>query len=82
MAAGGPERTRLVQVHLRTPAPSGSRSFKARVRSGPARYLVEPEVVRLQKPLEFGEKPVVVEVVDGLHVTRAVVQVTRDLWDG
>lgn len=44
-------------------------------------YLVEPEVVRPQKPLKFGEKPVVVEVIDGLHVARTVVQITRDLHD-
>lgn len=45
-------------------------------------YLVEPEVVRLQKLLKFGEKPVVVEVIDGLHVACAVVQITCDLRDG
>lgn len=45
-------------------------------------YLVEPEVVRLQKLLKFGEKLVVVEVINGLHVACAVVQLTCDLRDG
>lgn len=86
VAAGGPERTRLLQVHLRTDGrtPALVRSSPTCVcwTCTPGRYLVEPEVVRLQKPLEFGEKLVVVKVIDGLHVARAVVQITCDLWDG
>ncbi len=39
-------------------------------------YLVEPEVVRLQKSLKFGEKLLVVKGVDGFHVTRTVIQIT------
>lgn len=48
---------------------------------GQSWYLVEPEVVGRQKPLKFGEKPVVVKVIYGLHVTRTVVQITCDLHD-
>lgn len=41
--------------------------------------LVEPEVVRRQKSLKFGEKLVVVEAVNGLNVTGTVVQISCDL---
>ena len=43
------------------------------------RYLIEPEVVRLQQCLEFREELVIVEGIDGLHITSAVVQVPCDL---
>ena len=43
------------------------------------RYLIEPEVVRLQQFLEFREELVIVEGIDGLHITSAVVQVPCDL---
>lgn len=42
-------------------------------------HLVEPEVVRLQKSLKFGEKLVVVEAINGLNVTGTVVQISCDL---
>lgn len=42
-------------------------------------HLVEPEIVRLQKSLKFGEKLVVVKAINGLHVTSTVVQIARDL---
>lgn len=42
-------------------------------------HLVEPEIVRLQKSLKFGEKLVVVKAIDGLHITSTVVQIPRDL---
>lgn len=42
-------------------------------------YLVEPKVIRLKKTLEFWEQLVVVEAVDGLHITRAVIQVACHL---
>lgn len=42
-------------------------------------YLVESEIVRLQKSLKFGEKLVVVKAIDGLYITSTVIQVTWDL---
>lgn len=52
-------------------------SFK--IRGNQEVHLVEPEVVRLQKGLEFGEELVVVEAIDGLHITSAVIQIAGDL---
>lgn len=42
-------------------------------------YLVEPKVIRLKKTLEFWEQLVIVEAVDGLHITCAVIQVACHL---
>lgn len=82
VTSGGPERTRFVQVDLQTPE---VRRLKCccsfHLHYGQSWYLVEPEVVGLQKPLKFGEKPVVVKVIYGLHVTRTVIQITCDLHD-
>ncbi len=86
VTADHPERTRLIQVHLRRIKSRHNKSSETdrftcayvcvSVRSP---YLVEPEIVRLQKRLKFGEKLVVVKAIDGLYITGTVVQVTCDL---
>ena len=43
-------------------------------------YLIEPEVVRLKQFLEFREELIIVEGIDGLHITGAVVEITCDLF--
>lgn len=42
-------------------------------------HLVKPEIVWLEENLKFGEKLVVVEAINGLHVTSAVIQIAGDL---
>lgn len=85
MALCCPERTRFVQVDLQKKSVGrerGSHPYEFVCHScqqvGPG-YLVEPEIVRLKKSLKLGVKLVIVESVDGLHVTITVIQVTCDL---